>query len=109
MNESKNFVHLVVHFMKWSVDFFVHFTKWTNILSISQNGQLSCPFHEMDNFLVHFTKWTILHLGHNTYISNSKIQLKFHIASEINVFLHIMQKFKGAAKNGRRTFFLKKG
>ena len=29
VNESKNFVHLVVHFMKWTVDF----------LSISQNGQ----------------------------------------------------------------------
>ena len=43
--------------MKWSVDF----------LSISRNGQLDCPFHEMDNFLVHFTKWTISHLGHNIY------------------------------------------
>ena len=68
MNESKNFVHLVVHFMKWTVDFFIHFTKWTNILSISRNGQLGCPFHEMDNLLVHFTKWTISHLGHNIYI-----------------------------------------
>ena len=35
-------------------------------LSISRNGQLGCPFHEMDNFLVHFMKWTISHLGRNT-------------------------------------------
>ena len=40
VNESKHFVHLLVHFMKWSVDF----------LSISRNGQIFCPFHEMDNF-----------------------------------------------------------
>ena len=36
-------------------------------LSISRNGQLGCPFHEMDNLLVHFAKWTISHLGHNIY------------------------------------------
>ena len=50
--------------------FFIHFTKWTNILSISRNGQLGCPFHEMDNLLVHFTKWTISHLGRNIYMYN---------------------------------------
>ena len=49
VNESKNFVHLVLHFMKWTVDF----------LSISRNGQIFCPFHEMDSWVVHFMKWTI--------------------------------------------------
>ena len=43
------FVYLVVHFMKWSVDF----------SSISRNGQI---------FFFHFTKWTISHLGHKIYI-----------------------------------------
>ena len=51
--------------------FFIHFTKWINILSISQNGQLGCPFHEMDNLLVHFTKWTISHLGRNIYVRSA--------------------------------------
>ena len=37
-------------------------------LSVSRNGQLGCPFHEMDNLLVHFAKWTISHLDHNIYI-----------------------------------------
>ena len=60
VNESKNFVHLVVHFMKWTVDF----------LSISRNGQIFCPFHEMDSWVVHFMKWTISHLGRNIYIYN---------------------------------------
>ena len=56
VNESKNFVHLVVHFMKWSVDFM----KWSEVfLSISRNGQMFCPFHEMDSWIVHFVKWTI--------------------------------------------------
>ena len=27
-------------------------------LSISRNGQVNCPFHEMDNPTVHFVKWT---------------------------------------------------
>ena len=31
--------------------YFIHFTKLTNILSISRNRQLGCPFHEMDNFI----------------------------------------------------------
>ena len=47
VNDSKNFVHLVVHFMKWSVDF----------LSISRNGQIFCLFHEIDSWVVHFMKW----------------------------------------------------
>ena len=42
VNESKNFVHLVVHFMKWSVDF----------LSISRNGQIFSPFHKMDSWVI---------------------------------------------------------
>ena len=36
-------------------------------LSISRNGQVGHPFHEMVNSLDHFTKWTISHLGHNIY------------------------------------------
>ena len=43
--------------MKWSVD----------LLSISRNGQIFCPFHEMDSWVVHFMKWTISYLGHNIY------------------------------------------
>ena len=47
VNGSKNFVHLVVHFMKWSIlypfhemdKYFVYLTKWTVGLSISQNEQ----------------------------------------------------------------------
>ena len=46
-------------------------------MSISRNGQLGCPFYEMDNFLVHFTKWTISHLGHNIYIFITKDLVKF--------------------------------
>ena len=61
VNESKNFVHLDVHFMKWTVDF----------LSISRNGQTFCPFHEMDIWVVHFVKWTISHLGRNIYITSN--------------------------------------
>ena len=47
VNESRNFVHLVVHFMKWSVDF----------LFILRNGQIFCPFHKMDGWVVHFMKY----------------------------------------------------
>ena len=49
-------------------EFLVHFMKWAANLTISQNGQVSHPFHKMVNFAVHFMKWTISHLGHNIYI-----------------------------------------
>ena len=35
--------------MKWSEDF----------SSISRNGQIFCPFREMDSWIVQFMKWTI--------------------------------------------------
>ena len=48
-------------------EFIVHFMKWIAKLTISQNGQMGYPFHEMVDFVVHFMKWTITKLGHNIY------------------------------------------
>ena len=55
-------------FHEMVTEFLVHFMKWTANLTISRNGQVSHPFHEMVNFVVHFMKWTISHLGRNIYI-----------------------------------------
>ena len=60
-------------------------------LSISRNGQLGCPFHEMDNLLVHFAKWTISHLGHNIYMCEAKVEQKkwniYAVLSNVYCFL----------------------
>ena len=44
-------------YMLWPRCEIVHFVKWTSKLSISWNGQLNCPFHEMDKIFIHFVKW----------------------------------------------------
>ena len=91
-------------FHEWKLNF--HTWLWpfhemdgpmTMNLSISRNGQVGHPFHEMVNSLVHFMKWTISQLGHNiyknylrvdrkAYNSNPKGECCMHFIPQVNHF-----------------------
>ena len=44
--------------------FLIHFMKWTANLTISQNGQVSHPFHEMVNFQFHI--WVVTYIWYKS-------------------------------------------